>query len=126
MGSKDCERNNRGKNLVIREVLPPHTVDRRSEDVRATDTESDEVAPSPPQKLTTRQHLDQLRVELEKRDLIINSLQLEMAEIRGKADQTGRQPAGSTATKKRRKHRRDAPKRTMLKSQSMTDWGTGW
>ena len=74
MGSKDCERNNRGKGLTIREVLPTHTVDRRSEDVRATDMESEETPPSPPQKLTTRQHLDQLRVELEKRDLIINSL----------------------------------------------------
>ena len=111
MGSKDCERNNRGKGLAIKDVLPPHTVDRQSEDVRTTDSEGLSTPPSPPQKLTTRQHLDQLRVELEKRDLIINSIQLEMAEIRGKADQTGRHPTGSTVTKMKRKHCRDAPKK---------------
>ena len=71
---------------MIREVIPPHTVDRQFEDARTTDTEIHDTTPSPPQKLTTRQHLDELRAELEKRDEIINSLQLEMAKIIGKDD----------------------------------------
>ena len=107
--TKAVEGVGKGKNQVL-EILPRMPLEqrsRRSQSVR-TASPSSEQCPSSPEKVTAREYIRRLKVNLEKRDDQINSLRLEMDALRRAVAQGPPSPMLSTSANRRRRHRSPA------------------